>query len=78
MYKNVDNVEHNTLEAPEEQRRRQLIYSDPVHRINVVEFVRGQLQNAIEAIGSQEKFHNDWIVNIDKDILQSFSKLGVF
>lgn len=62
-------------EAPEDAKRRQLTYSDEVHAVNLVEFVRHYLQQAIAASGGS--FEQEWLVNVDKDVVGGFTQLGV-
>ncbi|KAF1955056.1 ARM repeat-containing protein [Byssothecium circinans] len=64
-------------EAPEDARKRQLIYSDPVHQTNLVAFVREHLQEAIRAAGGEERFREEWLGNVDKDVLKGFGELGI-
>ncbi|KAF2731946.1 ARM repeat-containing protein [Polyplosphaeria fusca] len=63
-------------EAPEDVRKRELIYSDPVHRLNLVEFVREHLQAAIQACG-EDRFQEEWLSRVDQDVLKSFTALGI-
>jgi hypothetical protein len=64
-------------EAPEDTRKRELIYSDPVHRVNLVAFVREHLQQAIQGVGGEQQFQEEWLSRVDKDILKGFSELGI-
>ncbi|EAT91556.2 hypothetical protein SNOG_00061 [Parastagonospora nodorum SN15] len=64
-------------EAPEDIRKRELIYSDPVHQINLVAFVREQLQQAVQAAGGEQRFQEDWLANVDKDVVKGFGELGI-
>ncbi|KAF2186512.1 ARM repeat-containing protein [Zopfia rhizophila CBS 207.26] len=64
-------------EAPEDVRRRELIYSDPVHRINLVPFVTEHLQAAIQATGGEKQFQEEWLSRVDKDVLAGFGNLGI-
>ncbi|KAJ4363912.1 hypothetical protein N0V83_009364 [Neocucurbitaria cava] len=64
-------------EAPEDIRKRELIYSDPVHRLNLVTFVREHLQQAIQAVGGEQRFQEDWLSRVDKDVLKGFGELGI-
>lgn len=64
-------------EAPEEQRKRDLIYSDPVHRLNLVVVVREHLQAVIQACGGEQGFQEEWLSRVDKDVLKGFGELGV-
>jgi hypothetical protein len=67
----------NDPEAPEDTRKRELIYSDPVHRLNLVDFVREHLQAAIQANGGEQNFQNEWLERVDKDVLKGFGELGI-
>ena len=42
-------------EAPEDVRKRDLLYSDPVHQINLVAFVREHIQQAVQAASPLEE-----------------------
>ncbi|KAF2090076.1 ARM repeat-containing protein [Saccharata proteae CBS 121410] len=64
-------------EAPDDVRRRDLVYSDPVHTVNLITFVRDHLQQAIAGCGGQDQFRDEWLVNVDKDVIQSFGGLGI-
>lgn len=62
-------------EAPEDIRRRELIYSDPVHTVNLISFIREHLQGIITACGGSEAFQTDWLINVDRDVVAAFGKL---
>ncbi|KAF2644399.1 ARM repeat-containing protein [Massarina eburnea CBS 473.64] len=64
-------------EAPEDVRKRVLMYSDPVHRLNLVSFVREHLQQAIQTAGGEGRFQEDWLGRVDKDVLKGFGELGI-
>ena len=63
--------------APEDKRRRELTHIDIVHTVNVPQFVKEHLEQAISAAGGGQRFQEQWLVNVDRDVLASFSKLGV-
>ncbi|KAK4504389.1 hypothetical protein PRZ48_005305 [Zasmidium cellare] len=64
-------------QQPEDARRRQLTASDDVHKINVTEFIKYHLQQAIAAAGGNEQFQEHWLANVDKDVVKGFSELGI-
>ncbi|CAN9206081.1 unnamed protein product [Alternaria alternata] len=64
-------------EAPEDIRKRELIYTDPVHQINLVAFVREHLQQAIQQVGGEQAFQEEWLNRVDKEILKGFGELGI-
>ena len=64
-------------EAPEDQRRRSVLFADPIHRVNIKDFVREHLQSTINAAGGQDAFQQQWLVNVDVDVIKAFGTLGV-
>jgi hypothetical protein len=64
-------------EAPEDTRKRELLYSDPVHRLNLVAFVREHLQAAVQSAGGEARFQEEWLARVDKDIVKGFGELGI-
>jgi hypothetical protein len=58
-------------------RKRELIYSDPVHRINLVAYVREHLQQTIQSVGGEQQFQEEWLSRVDKDVLKGFGDLGI-
>lgn len=64
-------------EAPEEGRKRELMYADPVHSVNLVVFVREHLQNAVQAVGGEQRFQEEWLGRVDGDVVRGFGGLGI-
>ncbi len=64
-------------EAPEDVRKRDLIYSDPVHRINLVAFIRDHLRQAMESAGGPESFQEEWLSRVDNQVLDSFNDQSI-
>lgn len=54
-----------------------MIYTDPVHTVNIIQFIREHLQHVITACGGYDKFRDEWLVNVDKDVVEAFGKLGI-
>ena len=54
-----------------------MLFSDPVHRLDVRDFVRERLQRSVEACGGQEAFQREWLVDVDTDVVRGFGRLGV-
>jgi hypothetical protein len=52
-------------------------YADPIHTTNLIEVIRGELQRTISACGGQAEFQNEWLVNVDKDVVEAFGTLGI-
>jgi len=73
----VDREDGDGPEAPEDVRRRELMYGDEVHAVNLPEFVRSCLSRVIEGCGGAEVFQREWVVNVDKEVVGAFGGLGV-
>jgi hypothetical protein len=67
--------EGTEYEGPEDARKRDHSWSDPVHRVHTFEFVKERLGNVVAVIGGEE-FERNWAVNVDKDVLAGFQALG--
>jgi hypothetical protein len=55
----------------------QLTQSDPVHTIDATEFIKHHLTKAQRENGGPDAFRNDWVVNVDENVLADFAKLGL-
>jgi hypothetical protein len=64
-------------EAPEDVRKRELMYTDPVHQINLVAFIREHLQQVVQEAGGEGRFQEEWLSRVDKDVLKGFGELGI-
>ncbi|KAF2458398.1 armadillo-type protein [Lineolata rhizophorae] len=62
-------------EAPEDARRRDLLYADEVHSVNLITFVWERVQAAVEAAGGQARFEEEWLVNVDRTVVREFGNL---
>jgi hypothetical protein len=69
--------ENGELQSPEEVRRSTLARLDPVHTVNLIELVRNGLRNFIQRYGGEQKFRDEVLVNIDKDVINGFGALGI-
>ncbi|KAL9027573.1 MAG: hypothetical protein Q9180_007311 [Flavoplaca navasiana] len=77
VYRDVESMK-GANETAEQEGQRKLMFADPVHRFDLKPFIREHLQQAIVACGGNEAFQEQWVVNVDKDVLSEFSKLGIF
>ena len=64
-------------EAPANERSRVLDFEDPVHRIDVRDFIRENLAVAVEKCGGMEAFQSEWVQNVDNDVVRAFGALGI-
>ncbi|KAL8935914.1 MAG: hypothetical protein Q9216_005196 [Gyalolechia sp. 2 TL-2023] len=77
VYKDPDALKA-TGETAEQEGRRKLLTVDPVHRFDLKTFIREHVQQAIATSGGNETFQAEWVINVDKDVLEAFGKLGIF
>ena len=68
--------EAGAYEGPEDARKRDHSWRDPVHRVHTFEFVKERLGIVVAAIGGEEEFQRNWAVNVDNDVLVGFQSLG--
>jgi hypothetical protein len=73
----ADAAEPYGAESPEDTRRRVLTKSDEIHTVKFPAFVQHYLRQAIAASGGHEQFQEQWLVNVDKDVVKAFSDLGI-
>lgn len=72
---NIDNLKSDGPETPADERRRNLNFADPVHRLDLKGFIRDKLQATVEACGGQEKFESSWLINVDAEVVRAFGAL---
>lgn len=65
------------MEIPEDARKRKLCWSDVVHTVNVNEFVRYHLENVVNGVGGLARFREEWLGNVDKDVIKGFEELEI-
>lgn len=65
-------------EPPEHERRRQWDNSDALHKINIRDFVRERLRSLIVGCGGEQRFQEDWLLNVDREVVSAFVALGLF
>lgn len=78
VYTDPEALKGEGFEAPADERRRLLTFQDPVHRIDMRDFIRDKLVVVIQGCGGMEAFQRDWVQNVDADVVKSFSDLGLF
>ncbi|KAL8705384.1 MAG: hypothetical protein Q9201_001503 [Fulgogasparrea decipioides] len=77
LYRDPDSLK-GERETAEEERQRELIFADPIHQLDLKTFIREHMQHAITSSGGTEAFQGNWVVNVDRDVLEEFGKLGIF
>lgn len=64
-------------EPPESTRRRKWDTSDAVHSINIRQFIQERLQAIVHACGGAQRFQDEWLVNVDREVVNAFVALGI-
>lgn len=73
----ADGKYHNN-EPPETTRRRAWNLSEPIHKINIRDFVTQHLRAVVEVCGGNDRFRDEWLVNVDREVVSGFGQLGIF
>ncbi|KIW09084.1 uncharacterized protein PV09_00030 [Verruconis gallopava] len=60
-----------------EARRASLQSADPVHNVNLKDLVKYAVGVVIQKCGGPERFQEEWLVNVDKEVVEQFGRLGV-
>jgi len=65
------------MSIPHLQRLTRLTNDDPIASVDTKQWIKHYLLQSQEANGGGEKFANEWLLNIDTDVLKDFMKLGL-
>lgn len=68
---------NDETEPPENKRRSNWDRSDAVHQFNIRDFVRDRLQSVIVRCGGVDRFREDWLCNVDEEVVVGFGGLGI-
>ncbi|KAL2257554.1 hypothetical protein VTK26DRAFT_9478 [Humicola hyalothermophila] len=63
-------------DTPLDVHEREVAYKDPVHRVESYAFVRERLAEVVRRVGGEQAFEAGWAVNVDRDVLAGFQRLG--
>lgn len=69
-------LEHNEFETPIDVVEREIAARDPVYKINAHDFVNTALQGLSQRVGGEQRFEQEWLVNVDRDVLAGFEALN--
>jgi len=69
-------TEPNEWETPADAVEREIAQKDPVYNINAHAFVNSTLQGLVQRAGGQQRFEQEWLVNIDREVLAGFEALS--
>lgn len=65
-------------EPPENERRRTWESTDVIHKINIRDFIRQHLRSLIVGCGGEQRFQEEWLLNVDREVVSAFGALGLF
>lgn len=65
-------------EPPENERRRNWDSSDVIHKINIRDFIRQHLRSLVVGCGGEQRFQEEWLLNVDREVVSTFGALGLF
>ncbi|GFF32911.1 hypothetical protein IFM58399_03362 [Aspergillus lentulus] len=77
-WNNAPNAKYDGPEPPENERRRHWETSDVIHKINIRDFVRQRLHSLIVGCGGEQRFQEEWLLNVDREVVAAFAALGLF
>lgn len=64
-------------EAPEEGRKREVYMIDPIHQINIRDFVAKTMESIITGVGGLPAFQANWLSRVDSAVIKAFADLGL-
>ncbi|KAK6820595.1 importin 11 [Apiospora arundinis] len=64
-------MEATEWDTPKDVHERVLLSSDPVRNVNCLDFVRTSLESLVQRVGAG--FQENYLVNVDADVLNSFT-----
>ncbi|RAK86197.1 importin 11 [Aspergillus costaricaensis CBS 115574] len=64
-------------EPPENVRRREWDNEDVLHKVNIRDFIRERLHSLIVGCGGEQRFQEEWLLNVDREVVASFGALGL-
>ena len=71
------NGDESWSETSAEFLKRELLLQDPVRRVDIRDHVRGSMGSVIRNCGGEARFREQWLVNVDQDVVRAFGELRV-
>jgi hypothetical protein len=62
--------------CPKNAREGEVGMRDPVHSVHAYEFVRQRLEGVVSRVGGEQRFEEEWGVNVDREVLEGFRRLS--
>lgn len=78
IYWNDAPGQHDSSEPPENKRRRNWENSDVILKIKFRDFVRQRLHSLIVGCGGEQRFQDDWLMNVDREVVSAFGAMELF
>lgn len=69
-----DGIDHS-LDLPKDRRADEVAYRDPTHAIDTRSFILERLQMLIARAGGLSNFRQEWIINLDWNVVTGLQKL---
>ncbi|KAL2822550.1 armadillo-type protein [Aspergillus granulosus] len=74
-WNNAGTEQFDETEPPENTRKREWDSTDVVHKLNIRPFIRERLQSLIVGCGGEQRFQENWLLNVDRDVVAAFAAL---
>ncbi|KAJ2890746.1 Armadillo-type fold protein [Zalerion maritima] len=75
VWDNAD--ERYDWETPLDVISRKTLYQWETHSIDTRDFIMARLNNLVARVGGEQAFQDQWVVNVDKDVVAGFQQLSV-
>ncbi|PYH43275.1 putative importin 11 [Aspergillus saccharolyticus JOP 1030-1] len=76
-WNNAQTAANDEHEPPENERRRAWDDMDILHKVNIRDFIRERLHSVIVGCGGEQRFQEDWLLNVDREVVAAFGALGL-
>ena len=54
-----------------------MLNADPVHTIKLGQWVKHHLGIVVAGCGGEVAFQQQWLANVDKDVIKAFGEMGI-
>ncbi|KAB8260597.1 armadillo-type protein [Aspergillus pseudonomiae] len=77
-WNNAETGKWDENEPPENERKRHWENSDILHKISIRDFIRDRLRSLVVGCGGEQRFQDEWLLNVDREVVSAFVALGLF
>ncbi|KAL5615454.1 uncharacterized protein BROUX77_001291 [Berkeleyomyces rouxiae] len=67
--------ETSEWDTPKSVREKEVQLRDPVHSVRICEYITSHLQGLMQAVGGEAVFQAEYVVNVDRDVMDKFASL---